>query len=213
MKRYALIILILLTIMFLSTAGKETQKTTPELPKLSTSVRLQILGDRELKDDVRRYISTELKSLGDVKVVRDKPEWALDIHARRIYTPWTKDTLARPVGFSLSIVILTPLRIDRKILKSLSEGRINDKDCEMLVRLIGQTYWYPSHMAWSGKDLQYLCQEAIKYFDTKLLRPDEKHLQELRRKKEQQRQEMVQEREKVRALREKIRKERSNQEQ
>jgi hypothetical protein len=213
MKRYALIILILLTVMFLSTAGKETPKTTPELPKLSTSVRLLIRGDRELKDDVRRHIIRELKSLGDVQVVKDKPEWVLDIHAHQIYTPRTKDSLARPFGFSLSIVILTPVRINRKSLKSLSEGRINDKDCEMLAGIIGQTYWYPSHMAWSGKDLQYLCQEAIKYFDTKLLRPDEERLQELRREAKQRRQEREEEREKVRALREKIRKERSNQEQ
>jgi hypothetical protein len=212
MKRYALIILILLTVMFLPTAGKETKKATPELPKLSTSVRLLIQGDRELKDDVRRYIIREFQSLGDIQVVKDKPEWALDIHAHQIYTPRTKDSLARPFGFSLSIVILTPLRIDRKILKSLSEGRINDKDCKMLAGFLGRTYWYPVHMAWSGKDLQYLCQEAIKYFDTKHLRPDEEHLQELRRKKKQQRQEREEEREKVRALREKIRKERSNRE-
>lgn len=213
MKRYTLIILILLTVIFLPVVGKETQKTIPELPKLSTSVRLLIRGDRELKDDVRRYISRELRSLGDVQVVKIRPEWILDIHTRQIYAPRTKDSSSRPFAFTLSILILTPVRIDRKILKSLSEGRINDKDCEMLTRLIGQAYWYPNHMAWSGKDLQSLCKEAIKYFDTKLLRPDEERLQELRRETEQRRQEMEEEREKVRALREKIRKERNNQEQ
>lgn len=210
MKKHALIILILLTVMFLPTVGKETKKTTPELPKLSTSVLLLIRGDRELKKEVRRHISRELQSLGDVKVVRDKPEWFLDIHAHQIYSPRTKNSLARPFGFTLSIVIFRTTQIDRKTLKSLSEGRINDKDCETLRGYIGQTYWYPSHMAWSGKDLQYLCREAITYFDTKLLRPDIESIREERRALKQK---MEEERERVRALREKIRKERSNQKQ
>ena len=63
-------------------------------------------------------------------------------------------------------------------LKALSQGRINEKDREMLTRFIGQTYLYPSHMAWSGKDLQALCQKAIKYFDTELLKLDREYHKE-----------------------------------
>jgi len=54
-------------------------------------------------------------------------------------------------------------------------GRINGKKREKLIDFIGQTYLYPYHMAWSGKDLQSLCQEAITYLDAKLLKPDREH--------------------------------------
>lgn len=210
MKRYALIILILLTVMFLPTTGKETQKTIPELPKLSTSVELLIQGDKTLEYAVRRHISTELQSLGDVKVVRDKPEWFLDIHARKIFTPCNQVPPARPVGYTLSIAILKPARIDCETLQIVLDGRISEKDCKALRGYIGQTYWYASHMAWCGIDLQSLCQETIKYFDTKHLRPDIEHIREEIRAEIQKRKE---EKEKVRALREKIRKERGNKEQ
>ena len=199
--------------MLLSTAGKETKKSIPQLPKFSTSVWLRIRGDSQLKDDVNRYITMELRSLGDVQMVRYKPERIFDIHAHRIYTPRTKDSLASPFGFSLSIVILKSAWINIDNLKALSEGRINEKDREMLMRFIGQTYLYPSHMAWSGKDLQALCQEAIKYFDTELVKLDRERHQELRREVKQLRQKREEEKKKARALREKIRKERSNQKQ
>ena len=181
MKRYALIILILLTVMLLSTAGKETKKTIPQLPKFSTSVWLRIRGDSQLKDDVNRYISSQLRSLGDVQMVKYKPERILDIHAHRIYTPLTYDSPASPFGFSLSIVILKSAWINIDNLKTLSEGRINEKDRDMLMRFVGQTYLYPSHMAWSGKDLQALCQQAIKYFDTELVKLDRERHQVNRR--------------------------------
>lgn len=207
MKRYALILLILLTVMFLPTKGKETQKTIPELPKLSTSVELLIQGDKTLEYAIRNYISTELQSLGDVKVVRDKPEWYLDIQANKIFTPCNQKPPARPVGFILSIAILRPARIDRETLQIVLDGKISEKDCKALRGYIGQTYWYVSHMAWIGTDLQSLCQEAIKYFDTKHLRPD---IESIREEHEAARQKRDEEKDKVRALREKIRKERGN---
>src|SRR4030042_1198869 len=112
MKRYALIIIILLTVMFLSTAGKETKKQTQERLQYSTTVQLEVAGEGkvgeetkygDMKNNVYSYVSRELRALGDVQVVKNEADWIIYILPIQIKNPQGYHYL-----FSLSTTIVKP---------------------------------------------------------------------------------------------------------
>jgi hypothetical protein len=234
MKRYALTIPVLLAVMFLSTAGNESQKQIREAIDMfrhSTTVQLRIGGDKEITNDVYSYVSRELRSLGDVEVVKDNAEWIFDINAHRIQAKWVKDWLLdiklseeitarqtkesfeRPFGFSLSSVLLKTSRLSSDTLKYIFEGRINEKDCKYIIKLYDDACWFQDHVAGSGPDLQSLCQSLIASFDAVYLKPERERNQEIINEFRKQLQKKKEEEKKGLTLREMVEKKKAESKQ
>lgn len=71
-----------------------------ELPKYSTTVKLAIQAEDEIKNEVYSYLSREVRSLGDVKLVEDNPNWIIQVVAIQV-----KNKLGYKTGVAFSIVI------------------------------------------------------------------------------------------------------------
>src|ERR1041385_3460071 len=72
----------------------------------STTVSLSVDGIMEgpLRNQVQSYIGRELRKLGDITIVDDKPEYTISLIG---YNTNTK--LGQTVGFTLSILVTKPV--------------------------------------------------------------------------------------------------------
>jgi hypothetical protein len=62
------------------------QAQDQELPQFSAKVAVNITADENIKGEVTSYVKRELRSLSDVLVADDKPDWQLDILAIEVAT-------------------------------------------------------------------------------------------------------------------------------
>lgn len=83
MKKFALLLVLgLLITAFISLAVGNSEKAEPA--KYSTTVKLDISADDEIKNQVYSYLSRELRSLGDVKIVDDNLGWIIKVLAKEL---------------------------------------------------------------------------------------------------------------------------------
>jgi hypothetical protein len=177
-------LILLLAVVLLPNSVSGNGKT--EIPKFSTTVQLSIAASDEIRNLVHSYLSRELRSLGDVKLVEDNPEWIIDIIASQV-----KDKTGYVGGVEFSIVIIH--RYDQETVEMLLRAvkaalQINSEDWEKLketkqyadLEILfkqlsdGNRSYIVHHSlrAGSTKDMQTICQEIIADFDTEHLKKE-----------------------------------------
>lgn len=103
MKTLALLLVpALLAVVFISIAIADSEKV--EFPKYSTTVELDITADKEITNEVYSYISRELRSIGDVKLVEENPDWVINVVAMQ-----TENIAGHSTGVVFSVVVVTEL--------------------------------------------------------------------------------------------------------
>lgn len=138
---------------------------TPEQEKFwlrpQWKVKVTVSADESIKNSVSSYLNRELRSLGDVDIVDNNPEWQLSILGGELETAGGRKT-----GVVLSTVILTPFN-SKILLSQQLKPEYKDKALQMT----SQLFWYPEHWLRIGPadSLQTLCKEIIAAFDTKYL--------------------------------------------
>ena len=153
-----------------------------EIPKFSTTVQLSIAASDEINNLVNSYLSRELRSLGDVKLVEDDPEWIIDIIACQ-----AKDRTGYVGGVVFSVVIEKRYRLPVELLLSTvrSAFRITSNDWDKLKEVrqslegafteIDNACNFKDlvhHKLRTGnsRDLQSICQEIVADFDAEHLK-------------------------------------------
>ena len=110
--------------------GNEKAKVSKYLTQeYTTSVRLEISASEEIENQIYSYFSRELRSLGDVELVEDNPEWIIHIVALQ-----AKDRTGYSGGVIFSVVIEKVYEIHVKDLLLVVRGifKINDDDWKEL---------------------------------------------------------------------------------
>lgn len=149
----------------------------------STTVELRIGGNEEIKNAVYSYVSRELRSLRDVRVVKDNGDWVIDLVALQ-----DENTLGQQIGVTLSVVVLERFRL-RLYNSLLVKGKLNEKaklsekanEYKLLEIITSNLYRIIAHRVQIGgpNDLQYLCQETVANFDARHLKPEREFRQEM----------------------------------
>ena len=195
MKNFALLLVpALLIIAFISLALCNSENVEP--PKYSTTVKLDISCQEEIRNQLYSYLSRELRSLVDVKPVEDNPDWAIQVVALQIET---KAGYKR--GMAFSVVISRRLSESSILKESLEAARqeklllqkvISESDSRKSESLLkAANLWHNRseylanlstiHAHWlrisSIEDVQRLCQEIVADFDAEHLKTDREMLQ------------------------------------
>jgi len=192
MKKFALLSSpALLIVVLVSLAVGNSEKTGP--PKYTTKVRLDIAANEEIKNEVYSYLSRELRSLGDAKLVEDNPDWTIKVIALQI-----KTKAGYKSGITLSVVITKRLSEQAILKEGLEAARqekllldelISEPDSRNSESLLSMaSFWHNRleylanlntiHAHWlmvgDTKDLQHLCQGIVADFDAEHLKTDRK---------------------------------------
>ena len=167
----------LLVAAFMSIAIANSQKGEP--PKYSTTVKLAISGDDEIRNEVYSYISRELRSLSDVQIVKDKGEWVIQVVALQ-----EQSKTGRTVGVAISSVTLKPLLRDRYVLFILLpqiRASLSDTDYQHLLACLLESQYVRGHQVYSGspEDLKTICQKIVANFDANSLKEAREDHQEI----------------------------------
>ncbi len=184
MKKIALLLTpALLIAAFISLAVGNSEKAEP--PKYSTKVRLSIAANEEIKNEVYSYLSRELRSLGDVKLVEDEPDWNIQVVAMQI-----KNKLRYETGVAFSVVIEKRGNVTGKLLLIVPHVfQISSEEWEKLKETKHYTYTgletaftkltygltdIRAHWLRIGgtEDVQRLCQGIVADFDAEHLKTE-----------------------------------------
>lgn len=149
-----------------------------ELPKFQARVKIDVSADENIKEEVQSYLARELRSLNDVIIVDENPEWELSIIAMELST---KEGYKKGIGFS--IVILKPFNFNHRfveILKTLFGESISDK-VELIDSLTYHVYSYEGHWLQTGPTdgLKSICQKIVVNFDSNHLEKSRKFYQQM----------------------------------
>jgi hypothetical protein len=160
-----MVILCACAMAFVVHAGSEKQ----EIPPFSASVKLEITGN-ELQNDIYSYISRELRSLGDVKIVNDQEEWTIQIVALQEHAKTD-----RIVGIAISSVVLKHIWSEPALMSLLSQAKekLSESGYNLLAYslLAGCTVSNHKLLSGSPEDLQSLCKNIVVDFDADCLKP------------------------------------------
>ena len=168
--------------------GNEKAKISKYLTQeYTTTVRLEISASEEIENQIYSYFSRELRSLGDVELVEDNPEWIIHIvalHAKdrtgyiggvifsvvieKVYEIHVEDLLLMVKGtFQISDDDWKKLKEKRQSLEELFTVIITDNHIRDNIRdLVHHSLRTSSH------DIQNICQEIVTDFDAELLKKE-----------------------------------------
>ena len=142
----------------LSPLTVQAQKKEPG--KFSTTVKVKVSADENIKGRIESYLKRELRSLGDVTVVDEKPSWEICLVALEQH-----DVEGEVTSVVLSVVILTPLPADLLgwVLK------LNAEQVDYISRI--GCFHYRAHWLKTGppKGLKDICEGIIADFDSEHL--------------------------------------------
>jgi len=137
-------------------------------------VKLDIKADEEITNEIHSYISRELRSLGDVEVVKKNPKYIIQIVAVALVE---ETNTGRHIGVALSTVTLQPLSSNRFVQFLLDEqikGKVDDHSYKSLKNLVNSANYCYDHSLRSGnrEDLQIICKKVVATFDVEILNAD-----------------------------------------
>jgi len=139
-----------------------------EIQPYSGRVSVSISANDNIKGQIESYISRELRSLGDVIVTDDNPDWVLHIVALE---PTSKG--GNKVGIILSVVITRPFKSNglNVLLIVLREVKKNER--EILSSMTADLNSIASHeiRVGSPEDLRNMCNSIVADFDTDQIKP------------------------------------------
>jgi hypothetical protein len=138
--------------------------------KYSTKVKLDVVAPDKIKDEVRSYLSRELRSLGDVTIIEDKPSWSISI----IIVP-TDTVSGQHLGYAYATLVTQPLHTDY-----LDKYAKCDADSKEMLRGALETgeIIYRFNVQTSATDeLQEISKKLIAEFDSRFLDEERKSWQ------------------------------------
>ena len=140
------------------------------VPPYSGRVLLNVTATEKLKAEVESYVGRELRSLGDVVVTNDKPDWILNILAME-----QKDMREQKVGVILSIVILQPFN------NQLVVSVVPERSKEWVSHWTSHLYSLSTYSVQFGppESLRKLCNEIVVTFDSEQVNKERKIWQSL----------------------------------
>jgi len=142
-----------------------------QLPKWDARIEVRVsAAPKDLQELIESYITRELRALGDVAVVQDKPGWILSIVA---VTSESNAPIPVLRGYALSIVLLQPIKPD--VLKIYAQKKLSEEKMNGLVSTYAtDTYRYLHHSIdiSPASDLQTRCKEIVAMIDTKFFQPE-----------------------------------------
>ena len=141
-----------------------TSKVGAQQPKSSdpiAKVAVSISGSENLKGEVKSYLSRELRSLNDVLVSEQDPDYEMDAIVLELATlDYSK------VGVAISVNVLKPLKSFRRVANE--RGAPYDSSFSIFI------------FSWlrvgNSSDLRLICQGLIADFDNQVLDHDRKRI-------------------------------------
>ena len=129
-------------------------------PRYSAKVKVTVSANENIKSLVSSYLNKELRSINDVELVYENPEWEI-----AVLTSEVKDVNGYKIGFVISTVIIRSF--DNQILSGYFRQKFKGLGMEFTSGLCD----YPVHWLHVGStgSLQDLCEEIIADFDTTYL--------------------------------------------
>jgi hypothetical protein len=136
--------------------------------KYSTRVKLLVSGgnDESLRNQVNSFLGRELRSLGDVAIVNDQPDFVIAVLVNKPIEGGSVVSVARLVSSPLNADLLTAL------FGSGEKG--GDSQFQSLKRYIthGSQILDFSLQTGNVSDVQNICKQMIVEFDTRQLDPE-----------------------------------------
>lgn len=133
--------------------------------RFSARVKVTITADENIKPSLSSYLNRELRSLSDVELVDNNPEWEMNVLATEVKTVG---------GYKSGVVISTVIMssFNNQMLSGFFQPKFKGTGLTMTSEL----FRYPDHWLNVGStdDLQRLCKRIVADFDTK-------HLEESRK--------------------------------
>lgn len=162
-------ILTLLCLLLPSSSSAEERT----LPKFSARVELSVSSSEQITGEGTSYLSRELRSLPDVTIVEQDPDWLMSVVALEVKTKG-----GYTAGVAISIVILKPYKTAP--LKVVVGPLTPDKE-KLVDMATTDLYSYQGQWLRTGasSELKELCQGIIADFDSKHLDKDRKFHQEM----------------------------------
>ena len=129
-------------------------------------VQVNVAGKESIKGLVTSYINRELRSLRDVEIVYNNPDWELDIVALEVFT----ESSRKIIGVALSTIIL------RKFNHQFLVRLLPKSYRETVTHQTSGLYNFPGHNLRMGAtdDLREICNEIVADFDTDYLEKERK---------------------------------------
>jgi hypothetical protein len=140
-------------------------------PQFSAKVKVSVSAPDDIKDLVSSYLNRELRSLNDVEIVDNNPDWEIEIVAMEL-----KTVSGYKNGIAISTVILSPYNN-----QALSEFfKPEFKESGLLIT--SGLSWYSDQMlnVDSSDNLQELCKTIVADFDSRELEPSRKFFRNLK---------------------------------
>jgi len=191
MKTFALLVIsVLFIVASMSIATSDSEKV--EIPKYSTKVRLGISAREEIKNEVYSYLSRELRSLGDVKLIENDPNWTWSI---QVVAMQVKNRAGYDIAVAFSVVIEKRYNVVELLLLAVQHVfQISSEEWDELKKtkrmidlekaftmLSGSQSDIRGHWLRVGdtEDVQRLCKMIVADFDAEHLKKDRETWQEL----------------------------------
>jgi len=129
-------------------------------PRFSAKVKVSVGGEESIKSSVSSYLNRELRSLGDVEIVDDNYEWAINITALE-----NKIVGGKKSGFTIAAIFIQSF--NNQLLRELVEPKHQD----FVIKMTSGLSYYPDGWVVIGgpESLQELCKKIIADFDTECL--------------------------------------------
>jgi hypothetical protein len=140
-----------------------------DLKPYSCRVSLYVSAKNDsFKGKIESYISRELRSLGDVTVTDDKPDWVLYILALETYIKGEQKA-----GVILSTTVLKPF--NNKLLLNM----VNEKFKEVVSKSTSGILEHRDNWLQIGSpsNLRSICNEIVADFDSQWIKPEREHRQ------------------------------------
>lgn len=139
--------------------------------RYSAKVKVNISAADNIKGSVSSYVNRELRSLTDVEIVENDPEWIIYILAMELKTVGGYKS-----GVAISTVIVSPFN------NQLLSGWFQPKFKDSGLKITSALAWYPDQWlnVGSADDLQKLCKDIVADFDTKHLEESRKSFRQMK---------------------------------
>jgi hypothetical protein len=127
---------------------------------LEFRVKLDVRGDESLENRIEKFLSRELRALGNVIQSEDKYEYDITILGAKL-----QNVIGDEMGIVLSVNIHT--KFDNIAFSSMFKKEFMKEG----IALTNDLYYYPKHWVRSGSvhDLQSICRRIIADFDSQIL--------------------------------------------
>ncbi len=133
-----------------------------DIPKYSARVKINCSSNSDVME-ITSYLTRELRSLNDVSVVENNPDWELSIIVLETITK-----SGMKIGIVFSVVILKP--ISNEVLKFyLTEvGKLRPDQVAFIDLAKNDLYNFRGHWIDTGSkdDMRYICQRVVAQFDS-----------------------------------------------